>query len=55
MITGLLMQDMISISLALVLDIFKVKAIAGLLPKREQKEASGLLMLATNTAKNLHS
>ena len=37
------------------LDILKVKAIAGLLVKREQKEANGHLMLATNTAKNLHS
>ncbi len=37
------------------LDILKVKAIAGLLVKREQKEANGLLMLATNIAKNLHS
>ena len=37
------------------MDILKVKVIAGDLVKREQKETNGILMLATNTAKNLHS
>ena len=37
------------------LDILKVKVQAMRLAKREQKETNGLLMLATNTAKNLHS
>jgi len=39
----------------MVLDILKVKVQAMRLAKKEQKETNGLLMLATNIAKNLHS